>query len=194
MNPPVLVVGAGPVGRTAANSLARFRVPVRIIDSSDRPSKLSKALVIWRRSLHTLDGLIPYEQWLQHGRPVGGVGLADSGAIFAAMDLRQPAYATAAPGPCQHMMPAGVLHTQAQIEAELEQHLQDSYNCNNRKYGITVERSTKLDSFTVDDCCPWHAQRRQSGVHICPPPDRVLVGCTLCCPCVTQARRQRWKR
>jgi 2-polyprenyl-6-methoxyphenol hydroxylase-like FAD-dependent oxidoreductase len=109
------------VGLTAANSLARFGIPVRIIDSSDCPSKLSKALVIWRRSLHTLDGFIPYEQWLQHGRPVGGVGLADSGAIFAAIDLQQQPPAAATPAPCQHMMPAGVLHTQSQIEAELEQ-------------------------------------------------------------------------
>lgn len=144
MKPPVLVVGAGPVGLTAANSLARFGIPVRIIDSNACPSKLSKALVMWRRSLHTLDGLIPYEQWLQHGRHVGGLDLADAGAIFAALDLQQPPSATAAPAPCQHMLPAGVLHTQSQIEAELEQHLQDSY-------GITVERSTKLESFTVDE-------------------------------------------
>jgi 2-polyprenyl-6-methoxyphenol hydroxylase-like FAD-dependent oxidoreductase len=63
------------------------------------------------------------------------------------------------------MMPAGVLHTQAQIEAELEQHLQDSY-------GITVERSTKLDSFTVDEAtgnihcvlAPTSAQPDPAGI------------------------------
>lgn len=77
MKSSVLVVGAGPVGLTAANTLARLGVPVRIIDARAEPTRLSKALVMWRRSLHTLDPLIPYDQWLQHGRSVGGVSMAD---------------------------------------------------------------------------------------------------------------------
>jgi 2-polyprenyl-6-methoxyphenol hydroxylase-like FAD-dependent oxidoreductase len=150
----VLVVGAGPVGLTAANSLAHFGVPVRIIDSRAAPTQLSKALVIWRRSLHTLDPVIPFESWMPPGRQVVGVNLADSGSIFAAvnMDTLPPqtapadaatATATAA-APCQHMLPPGLFITQAQIEAGLEQHLQD-------KFHIKVQRSTALESFTVDE-------------------------------------------
>ena len=43
MKDPVLVVGAGPVGLTAALMLARHGTPVRIIDQNDGPTTLSKA-------------------------------------------------------------------------------------------------------------------------------------------------------
>lgn len=151
MKSSVLVIGAGPVGLTTANHLARLGVSVRIIDSRAEPTRLSKALVIWRRSLHTLDPLIPYEQWLNHGRPVGGVSLADNGGIFARLDLQDPATAAAEPAadaassPAgQHMLPPGILITQAQVEAQLEEHLKE-------RYSITVDRSTQLESFAVDE-------------------------------------------
>jgi 2-polyprenyl-6-methoxyphenol hydroxylase-like FAD-dependent oxidoreductase len=150
----VLVVGAGPVGLTAASSLAHFGIPVRIIDSRAAPTQLSKALVIWRRSLHTLDPIIPYESWMPPGKPVVGINLADSGSIFAAVNMdplppptapADAATATAtAAAPCQHMLPPGLFITQAQIEAGLEQHLQD-------KFDIKVQRGTALQSFTVDE-------------------------------------------
>lgn len=145
----VLVVGAGPVGLTAANNLARFGLPVRIIDSRAQPTQLSKALVVWRRSLHALDPIIPHEQWLNPGRQAAGLNLADNGAIFASLDLQErPAACAAAadaPGaPRQHMLPPGLLITQAQIEAGLEQHLQDAY-------GICVQRSTALESFSANE-------------------------------------------
>jgi len=58
---PILIVGAGPVGLAAALTLSRFDVPVRIIDRNDGPTTLSKALVLWRRSLITLDPGAPVE-------------------------------------------------------------------------------------------------------------------------------------
>lgn len=140
--PPVLVVGAGPVGLTAANSLARFGIPVRIIDSKSVPTQLSKALVTWRRSLHTLDALIPHERWLEQCRRVSGLALADCGAIFATLSMAPDD--PVSPQQQPHLLPPGVLCTQAQIEVGLAQHLQDAY-------GITVERSTQLESFSVDE-------------------------------------------
>lgn len=140
--PPVLVVGAGPVGLTAAYSLARFGIPVRIIDSKPGPTQLSKALVTWRRSLHTLDALIPHERWLEQCRPLSGLALADCGAIFATLSMA-PA-TPVSPAQQQHLLPPGMLCTQAQIEFGLAQHLQDTY-------GITVERSAQLESFSVDE-------------------------------------------
>ena len=61
---PVLVVGAGPVGLTAALMLARHGTPVRIIDSNASKTELSKALIVWKRTLQVLDPIIPWEQFL----------------------------------------------------------------------------------------------------------------------------------
>ena len=55
MEPAVLVVGAGPVGLTMAAELARYGVPVRIIEKAAGRTDKSKALVIWSRTLELLD-------------------------------------------------------------------------------------------------------------------------------------------
>ena len=53
--PPVLIVGAGPVGLTLAGELARYGVSVRLIDRSPEPTQTSKALVVWSRTLELMD-------------------------------------------------------------------------------------------------------------------------------------------
>ncbi|MBV1836281.1 FAD-dependent monooxygenase [Acetobacter estunensis] len=55
MSKPVLVVGAGPVGLTMAIELARYGVPVRIIDRLAARTTQSRALAIWPRTLELLD-------------------------------------------------------------------------------------------------------------------------------------------
>jgi 2-polyprenyl-6-methoxyphenol hydroxylase-like FAD-dependent oxidoreductase len=50
-----LVVGAGPVGMTLASELARYGVPVRIVDQAAERTDKSKALVLWSRTLELLD-------------------------------------------------------------------------------------------------------------------------------------------
>jgi 2-polyprenyl-6-methoxyphenol hydroxylase-like FAD-dependent oxidoreductase len=52
---PVLIVGAGPVGMTMASELARYEVPVRIVDKAAQRTDKSKALVLWSRTLELLD-------------------------------------------------------------------------------------------------------------------------------------------
>jgi len=52
---PLLIVGAGPVGMTTASELVRYGVPVRIIDEATERTDLSKALVLWSRTLELLD-------------------------------------------------------------------------------------------------------------------------------------------
>ena len=64
---PILVVGAGPVGLTAAHRLARHGATVRIIDAATGPSTTSKALVVWRRTLTVLDATIPFERFAEAG-------------------------------------------------------------------------------------------------------------------------------
>jgi hypothetical protein len=55
MNGNVLVVGAGPVGLTMACELARYQVPIRIVDKAPQRTDKSKAIVLWSRTLELLD-------------------------------------------------------------------------------------------------------------------------------------------
>jgi 2-polyprenyl-6-methoxyphenol hydroxylase-like FAD-dependent oxidoreductase len=153
---PVLIAGAGPVGLTAAAFLASWRVPVRIVDSRPAPTDLSKALVTWRRSLATLDPLVPCDEWLEEaGVVVEGVAFADEGRVFASMELggtpgAAAAAAAEAPGSAttqqqqqQHMLPPGILTPQSEVEARLDRVLQ--------RCGVVVERGMQLTAFSVDD-------------------------------------------
>ncbi|MEH2412902.1 FAD-dependent monooxygenase [Nostoc sp.] len=57
---PVLIVGAGPTGMTAAMELSRLGVPVRIVDKLLSPSTTSRALAVQTRTLELFEqrGLI----------------------------------------------------------------------------------------------------------------------------------------
>ncbi|TWT31501.1 FAD-dependent monooxygenase [Blastopirellula retiformator] len=129
MDAPVLVVGAGPVGLAAALTLSWFGAAVRIVDQNDAPTSLSKALVLWRRSLINLDPMIPYEQWLGDGIVPNGLHFYDQGAYHATMKLDNAG----------HTMPPGLLIPQSNVEATMIAAL--------RQRGIQVERRTRLVSF-----------------------------------------------
>ena len=51
----VLIAGAGPVGLTMANELARYGISVRIVDPAAARTDKSKALVLWSRTLELFD-------------------------------------------------------------------------------------------------------------------------------------------
>lgn len=128
-NAPSLVVGAGPVGLTAALTLAHLGQPVRIIDSNAGPTTLSKALVLWRRSLITLDPFIPVEEWIRMGVVPKGARIMDSGRFVAEMKLENSG----------HALPGGVLIPQSDVETRLIQALAER--------GVEVERQTSLKAF-----------------------------------------------
>ncbi|MGW2701227.1 FAD-dependent monooxygenase [Streptomyces sp. NPDC001340] len=67
---PVLVVGAGPVGLTAAAELARRGIPVRLVDKAAEPGPLTKALMVWPRTLEVFRGLGAAAYIDKHGLPV----------------------------------------------------------------------------------------------------------------------------
>jgi len=51
----VLIVGAGPVGMTMALELARYGVKVRLVDEAPHRTELSKALIVWSRTLELME-------------------------------------------------------------------------------------------------------------------------------------------
>ncbi len=129
---PVLVAGAGPVGLACALMLARHDVPVRIIDRDEAPTDLSKALVVWQRTLETFDPVLPFERFTADHPILHGVslGLAPGRVV----DVKLPAR--------PHRPPPCVLIPQSATERILQGRLEE--------LGVTVERRSELTGFAAD--------------------------------------------
>ena len=70
---PVLVVGAGPTGLTAAAELTRRGVRCRIVDKADAPTTLSKASSVHARTLEVLTDMGIVDAFLAAGHVNHGV-------------------------------------------------------------------------------------------------------------------------
>lgn len=68
--PNILIVGAGPVGLTAAVELARRGIPARIIEKDTAPHRESRALAVNPRTLDILEPSGATERLLAAGRKV----------------------------------------------------------------------------------------------------------------------------
>jgi 2-polyprenyl-6-methoxyphenol hydroxylase-like FAD-dependent oxidoreductase len=131
----VLVCGAGPVGLTVALELARHGVRPRIIDRNDGPTDLSKALIVWRRTLKGLDAEVPFENFIRGHRMPSAGRLFSRGKEIACIDFEEgePASPPA--------LPIGVLVPQSDTERILIDAL--------KTHGVEVERKTCLESFNA---------------------------------------------
>lgn len=127
----ILVVGAGPVGLTAAHRLAAYGCSVRVIDSNPGPTDLSKALVVWQRTLEVLDATLPAEKFLEHqlASALHGVILQTSKELLGKVDLESP----------EAPLPTGLLIPQSATERTLLDKLAEQR--------VEVERNTQLLSF-----------------------------------------------
>ncbi|WP_210589290.1 FAD-dependent oxidoreductase [Streptomyces sp. GESEQ-35] len=66
--PRAVVVGAGPVGLTAAHELARRGVRVRLVDAAPGPARTSRAVAVHPRTLETFAQLGVVDALLERGR------------------------------------------------------------------------------------------------------------------------------
>jgi len=126
----VLVCGAGPTGLVAALELARRGIDVRIVDAEPNPSQLSKAAVLWRRSLEVLHASVPVEQFTTQGRPVYGIQFEADGSVLQEIDF----------GVDTGRFPHGLLIPQNKTESILNEALES--------LGIQVERGVAVKDFS----------------------------------------------
>lgn len=155
--PDVLVVGAGPVGLTAAAELVRHGLTCRIIDASPTPSDKSKALVLWSRSLELLDDMGFVQPFIAAGMPLRDVGFYAHGEqlLHFTLEIDSPFdYALMIP--------------QNETERVLAEHLGG--------LGVTIERSTQLLTFAPGDQDVAATLRRPDGTQETLRP-RWLLGC-----------------
>lgn len=124
--PPVLIVGAGPTGLAAAMSLARARVPVRVIDKLAAPAPYSRAIGIQARTLELLEQHRAVEPFLALGHRAHAAALHADGRVIARLDF----------DPLQTRYPYLLLLDQSVTERLLAEHLAG--------LGVTIERGVTL--------------------------------------------------
>jgi 2-polyprenyl-6-methoxyphenol hydroxylase-like FAD-dependent oxidoreductase len=126
---PVLVVGAGPVGMTMASELARYGVPVRIIDKAAERTDKSKALVIWSRTLELLDRCGGSAPFVDAGLKVVAVNFIAGDKAIGRVSME----GVQSPYPFALMLP------QSETERLLEERL--------HALGVDLERRVELATF-----------------------------------------------
>jgi 2-polyprenyl-6-methoxyphenol hydroxylase-like FAD-dependent oxidoreductase len=153
MHMPVLIVGAGPVGLTLACELARYQIPVRIVDTAAQRTDKSKALVLWARTIELLDrgerGAAPF---IEAGFKVGAVNIiAPGGHVVGHVEM------DAVPSPFNYAL----MLPQSETERLLEERLQ--------RLGVTVERSTEAGALKIGaegaDATLRRADGREETIH-----------------------------
>ncbi|GAA1833987.1 FAD-dependent monooxygenase [Pseudonocardia ailaonensis] len=130
---PVLVVGAGPVGLTAALELRRRGIACRIVDGLSEPPQYAKAVGVQPRTLELWEaaGVLPAA--LDAALALRGQLVYKDGALVADVRMQLPPD-----------MPFGFT---ALPQYETERILADTL----AGYGTVVERGVRLTSFTQDD-------------------------------------------
>lgn len=128
----VLVVGAGPVGLSAALALSRSGFQVRIVDQAAEPSTESRAAVVNARSLELLDYFGVAADLIDAGVRLDGLKLVSGYSTLATVDMTR----------LNHTFNFILGLPQSETEAILDDHLAFE--------GIAVERGTKVSELYQD--------------------------------------------
>ncbi len=127
---PVLIVGAGPAGLTAALELARQGQALRIIEKRPQPTKHFKALSINTRTLELLEHAGVTERLLARGMRIPAVIYRNQDSELFRIDYSG----------LEHRYNFMLALPQTETEAIMESRLNE--------LGVQVERGTALNSFT----------------------------------------------
>ncbi|MGY1702569.1 bifunctional 3-(3-hydroxy-phenyl)propionate/3-hydroxycinnamic acid hydroxylase [Geodermatophilus sp. SYSU D00766] len=110
--PPVVVVGAGPVGATAALLLARRGLAVLLLDRQPRPPAVPRAVHLDDEALRALADAGVADDFLAVSRPAAGLRLVDAAHRVLAEFGREP-------GAGRHGWPQASMFHQPDLEAVL---------------------------------------------------------------------------
>jgi 2-polyprenyl-6-methoxyphenol hydroxylase-like FAD-dependent oxidoreductase len=142
---PVLVVGAGPVGMTMASELARYGIPVRIVDKAAQRTDKSKALVLWSRTLELLDRGGGSDPFVDAGFKAEAVNFIAGDEVIGRVSMEG----------VQTPYPYGLMLPQSETERLLEERL--------RGLHVEVERRVELATFQRGDDGVEAVLRHASG-------------------------------
>ncbi len=144
-NTTVLIAGAGPVGLTLANELARYGVPVRIVDTAAERTDKSKALVLWSRTLELFDHAGYVDRFLAIGLQAHGAQFSNGRNVIAQVSLSD----------IDTRFPYALMIPQSETERILEEQLASR--------GLKVERTVTLESFSEQGSQVQAMLRKASG-------------------------------
>lgn len=86
----VLIVGAGPVGLTAAVELLHRGVSCRIIEKQNQPASPSYTLALYARTLEICMALDIYDELQAYAQPIRGIQVFEHNAFLYSLDLDNP--------------------------------------------------------------------------------------------------------
>jgi 2-polyprenyl-6-methoxyphenol hydroxylase-like FAD-dependent oxidoreductase len=127
---PVLIVGAGPTGLTAALELSRLGVAVRIVDRAPERSMTSRALGIQARTVELLRVRGVGDELVRHGNPARATALYSEGKRLAAIEL--------------HRMPSEFNYVLLVAQSETERLLTEQLN----RQGVKIEHGVEMITVT----------------------------------------------
>jgi 2-polyprenyl-6-methoxyphenol hydroxylase-like FAD-dependent oxidoreductase len=126
----VLVVGAGPVGLSAALALTKAKIPIRIIDRLAEPTNQSRAAILHVRTLEHFERLGVIDDFLATGVKIHGASIYAPGNVL----LVRPSF-DHLPTPYPFMLGLEQFKTEALLAQPL------------KAAGVEVERGVELLNF-----------------------------------------------
>ena len=150
MSDPILIVGAGPTGLTAALELSRFGIPVRLIDKMPAPATTSRAIGIQARTLELMAQRGLADEMVRLGNPAAAGSVYGGGKRLTRLDFAH----------VESRFDYLLFLSQAETERILREAIE--------RQGVTIERGMELVGLSQDalsvDPAPVHAMlRHQDG-------------------------------